>query len=207
MKTIKLRWLGVMLSLLFASSVWASEQARDQVIKVVDRFKQEIVADRDMLATNREELIRRTDSILSPVINFDDFSKKVMGKYYRRASDKQKMAFATATKETLLNTYAKSLLEFDDEEIKVLPLGPQGKSKEVRVNAEFVTETGSVVDIAFYMEEEGAGKWFLSNVVISGVNFGLTFRKQFAQMVQQNRNDLDSAIEAWKNALATNGDS
>jgi phospholipid transport system substrate-binding protein len=38
--------------------------------------------------------------------------------------------------------------------------------------------------------------------VINNINFGLTFRKQFAVMMEQNRNDIESAISAWRASLA-----
>jgi phospholipid transport system substrate-binding protein len=182
---------------------YANEKARETVVNVVDRFNVEIVQDKVFLAKNRGELVKRVDAILTPVINFDDFSKKVMGKYYRRATDEQRKRFAVVTKETLLETYGGSLLEFDSSKIKVLPLGPQA-GREVKVNVEFVTDAGSPIEIDFYMEPDAAsGAWFLSNVVINDINFGLTFRKQFGIMVQSNKNNIDKAIDAWQQSLAS----
>ena len=63
-------------------------------------------------------------------------------------------------------------------------------------------EAGGMLNISFYMEQSKANKWMLSNVVINNINFGLTFRKQFAVMMEQNRNDIDAAISAWRDSLA-----
>ena len=54
---------------------YANEKARETVVNVVDRFNVEIVQDKVFLAKNRGELVKRVDAILTPVINFDDFSK------------------------------------------------------------------------------------------------------------------------------------
>ena len=199
------RWISVVvLSLVFSFPAFANESARTQVVRVVDKFKTDIVADKLLLAKNNAELIARVDRILSPVIDFDDFSKKVMGKYYRRATDAQKMKFAAVTKETLLKTYGGSFLEFNADKVNVLPLGPQS-GREVRVNVEFTTDAGAIIAIVFYMMpgDLDDGAWLLSNVVINDINFGLTFRKQFAIMVQNNQNDIDKAIDAWKSSLVS----
>lgn len=198
------RWISVaVLSLVFSFPAFANESARTQVVQVVDKFKTDIVADKLLLAKNNAELIARVDRILSPVIDFDDFSKKVMGKYYRRATDSQKMKFSAVTKETLLKTYGGSFLEFNADKVNVLPLGPQS-GKEVKVNVEFTTDAGAIIAITFYMMPSDLdGTWLLSNVVINDINFGLTFRKQFAIMVQNNQNDIDKAIDAWQRSLVS----
>lgn len=190
-------------ALLGSSLTWSNvDGARDTVIKVVEAFRTDIVADKAVLSDNPALLEERVDAILTGVVDFDDFSKKVMGKYYRRASPDQRIRFASVTKDTLLKTYGSSLLELDADRINVLPLGPQGRGKETKVDVDFQMESGGMLNISFYMEESKAGNWMLSNVVINNINFGLTFRKQFGVMMQQNKNDIELAISAWRDSLA-----
>lgn len=199
----KLMKVMFLVGALFSSLVWADDEAaRNTVVKFVDQFRTLIVADKAELKNDPALLSSRVDEILTPVVNFDDFSKKVMGKYYRRATPEQRIRFATVTKQTLLKTYGGSLLDLDPNKIKILPLGPQGRSDEVRVDVSFQQDSGKPIDISFYMEDYGNNNWKLSNVVVSNINFGLTFRKQFGVMMQQNRNDIDSAINAWKESLS-----
>ncbi|MBU1296563.1 MAG: ABC transporter substrate-binding protein [Gammaproteobacteria bacterium] len=190
-------------SLLGSSVTWSDvDGARDTVIKVVDAFRTDIVADKAVLSKDPVLLEKRVDNILANVVDFDDFSKKVMGKYYRRASPEQRIRFASVTKDTLLKTYGTSLLELDADRINVLPLGPQGRGKETKVDVDFQMESGGMLNISFFMEESKKGVWMLSNVVINNINFGLTFRKQFGVMMEQNKNDIELAISAWRESLA-----
>lgn len=193
----------VFLSLVSANLAWSNvDGARNTVINVVEAFRTDIVADKAVLAKDPALLEQRVNNILEGVVDFDDFSKKVMGKYYRRASPEQRVRFANVTKDTLLKTYGASLLELDADRINVLPLGPQGRGKETKVDVNFQMEAGGVLNISFYMEQAEQGRWMLSNIVINNINFGLTFRKQFGVMMEQNRNDIESAISAWKESLA-----
>jgi phospholipid transport system substrate-binding protein len=190
-------------ALLGSSLTWSNvEGARDTVVKVVDAFRTNIVADKAVLSKNPALLEERVNAILTNVVDFDDFSKKVMGKYYRRASPEQRTRFASVTKDTLLKTYGSSLLELDADRINVLPLGPQGRGSETKVDVDFQMESGGMLNISFYMEESKTGNWMLSNVVINNINFGLTFRKQFGVMMGQNKNDIELAISAWRESLA-----
>ena len=46
------------------------------------------------------------------------------------------------------------------------------------------------------MENEN-GKWKLINIVINGVNLGLTFRNQFYSLMKTEDNDMDVVIDKW----------
>lgn len=190
----------------FAQFTYANLGPREQVVHVVEQLKTEIVANREALAKDDVALRAKADEILSPLINFDNFAKNVMGKYYRRASKAQRLEFSAVTKETLLKSYATALLEFDEEKVNILPLSPSKKKNKARVNMEFVTDAGSQVDIVFLMKLSKEDVWLLDNVIISGINFGLTFRKQFASMVQKNKNDIDLAIASWAKSLEKKAD-
>lgn len=194
--------LGAFLSQL----AYANLGPREQVVHVVEQLKTEIVANREALSKDKAALRQKADEILSPLINFDNFAKNVMGKYYRRASKDQRIEFSTVTKQTLLNSYATALLEFDEDKVKILPLSPSKKKNKARVNMEFVTDAGSLVDIVFLMKLSKQDEWLLDNVIISGINFGLTFRKQFASMVQKNKNNIDLAIASWAKSLERKAD-
>ncbi|TBR44903.1 ABC transporter substrate-binding protein [Marinomonas agarivorans] len=175
---------------------------KEQVEKIIEQLKVEIVANKDVFEKDKQALIAKADEIFSPVINVKEFSKRVMGKYYRRASTEQRQKFIQITKTTLLNSYATALLSFDENKIKILPLPKQKKKNQARVNMEFTTDAGTVVDIIFYMSLNKEQNWYLSNVIINGINFGLTFRKQFEVIIQRNGNDMDAAIDAWADSLA-----
>ena len=40
------------------------------------------------------------------------------------------------------------------------------------------------------------GEWKLINIIINGVNLGLTFRNQFYSLMKKE-NDLDKVIDKW----------
>ncbi|ADZ91039.1 MlaC/ttg2D family ABC transporter substrate-binding protein [Marinomonas mediterranea] len=188
----------------FVQSVSAApdEGARDAVLAVVDQFKTKIVDQKKVLSKDPQRLYETVSGVLDPVIDFNDFAKKVMGKYYRRSSADQRSRFSSVTKATLINTYGTTLLDFDPSAIEVKPLASNQRGKETKVDVGFKTDDGTAIDIAFYMAQSKSGNWQLSNIIINGINFGLTFRKQFGVMMQKNKNNLDDAISAWESSLA-----
>ena len=45
------------------------------------------------------------------------------------------------------------------------------------------------------------GQWKLINIVINGVNLGLTFRNQFYSLMEKEENNLDVVIERWVTSI------
>ena len=45
------------------------------------------------------------------------------------------------------------------------------------------------------------GQWKLINIVINGVNLGLTFRNQFYSLMEKEGNNLDVVIERWVTSI------
>ena len=43
--------------------------------------------------------------------------------------------------------------------------------------------------------------WKIKNVIVSGVNLGLTYRNQFKQSMLDNENNIDLVINAWGDNL------
>jgi len=91
-------------------------------------------------------------------------------------------------------------MQFSNEEIKVLD--PTRKPRDPRrptVNMEITTASGAVYPLSYTMGKNKAGQWQMKNIIINGINLGLTFRNQFGSAVKdpQYGGDLDKVIDAW----------
>ena len=42
------------------------------------------------------------------------------------------------------------------------------------------------------------GELKIINIIIDGINLGLTFRNQFQGVLKKEKNNLDNAIESWQ---------
>ncbi|MCP4598565.1 MAG: ABC transporter substrate-binding protein [Neptuniibacter sp.] len=151
-----------------------------------------------LLEEQEGQLIAEIDTVLSPVVDFDYISKLVMGKYYRKASKDQRVAFSAVFKTTLLKTYAKALLGFQIKTYAMVP--PKRKSPDKRkqiVTVDVFAADGTKFSIVYYMKKKEEG-WRLVNALLDGINLRLTFKNQFAEMVQKNRGDVGAVIDHWK---------
>ena len=120
-----------------------------------------------------------------------------MGRYYQDANKDQIEKFNRAFKSSLLETYSKTLAEFKDEEILVSSnIKKSLKGNRERVSLQIVTST-KIYPAVYDMYLNKQGQWKLINIIINGVNLGLTFRNQFYSLMEKEGNDLDLVIEKW----------
>ena len=170
----------------FESVQASTEQLLEKLVEVQPIYK-----------NDKAKFFQEVDSSLAPFIDFKGFSRGVMAKYYRRASDQQKARFAGVFRNSLIKTYAKALVEFDNPQVIVKQdKKPQKDPRKARVSLEVYGKDGSVYPVEYslvLMNEQ----WKLRNLVIDGINIGLQFRSQFTAYMQQYKNDIDKVIDSW----------
>jgi phospholipid transport system substrate-binding protein len=54
-----------------------------------------------------------------------------------------------------------------------------------------------VYPVTFQMKKDAQGNWKTQNLIVNGINLGLTFRNQFAAAVDANNGSIDRAIAGW----------
>ena len=144
-------------------------------------------------------------NVLAPAIDFQSFARSVMAVHYKRASEAQRARFAETFQSGLVRTYAKALLEFSDEQIVVLPetKPPRDPAKQI-VKMEVRSSAGKVYPAVYAMRMDDTGAWRIRNIIINGINIGLTYRNQFSSAMKspENGGDLDRVIDSWSESLA-----
>lgn len=158
----------------------------------------EIIQTKNQLFLDDPELFTKEISdAFSPIVDFKRIAKNVMGKYAKNASTNQMIAFSNAFENSLLDTYASTLVEFKDEKINVLaPKEPSKSGTRARVNIEIVTSS-KVYPGRYSMYLDAKGNWKIINIEINGMNLGKIFRNQFYSLMEKNKEDIDLVIEKW----------
>jgi len=154
-----------------------------------------------LFTDNPEEFTKIISNAFRPIVDFERISRNVMGKYYKEANELQRKRFSNAFESSLLNTYAKTLVEFQDEKIVVVPPKNQSKRKDrAKVNIEIITATKKYSGIySMYLNKNS--QWKIVNIYIAGIDLGRTFRNQFYSLMEKNSLDYDRVIVEWETSL------
>lgn len=214
-------WLMVATLLaLWAAPLWAAEPeewaTEPDPHRLVERTTERVLAvieeGRSYAEEDPERFYRAVEDVLGQVVDFEVFARSVMGKYasaqrYRalqtdeeRQQFRQRVErFSDKFRRGLVETYAQGLLTFSGQRIEVVPpRGNEVSNTSARVlQYIYPDEGGSPYNVQYTLRRDSAGLWKLRNVIIEGINFGATYRNQFAAAVESHRNDIDAAIDSW----------
>ncbi len=197
MKTL-LPWMLSLLLLVCAHGhAEATTSAYESVRQSTDALLARLKTLQPVYATNPEKFFTGVDVALAPHVDFVGFSRGVMAKHYRGASEAQRARFERRFRDVLVKTYATVLLEFDNQRVVVQqPTRPQAKPDRAAIVLEVHARSGTVYQIRYQLGLI-EGKWLLRNIIINGINVGLQFRAQFNADMQKYGQDIDQAIENW----------
>jgi phospholipid transport system substrate-binding protein len=194
--------ITVLLSI-FTNTSYAEELNAQQVISTsADKVLAAIRVDNSDTPENIKKLSVTLLELLEPVVDFDSISKAVMGKYKKVVTIDQKERFTPIFKKTLTHLYAKSLIKFNIVKIQVLPSTNKDESKKKdNVSMEVTTDDGKTYSIIYTMRKNKENKWRVRNIVLDGINLGLTYRNQFNSATLSYNGDVDQTIANWSGEM------
>jgi len=193
--------LLITLSVLSVSSM-AAPTAADVVKQTTDELLADLKANKELYKSDPSSFYGALDRILGPVVDLEGISRGVMTvKYSRGASPEQMQRFEQSFKTSLMRFYGNALLEYDNQEIRVLPVGGKQPAGREAVNMEVKDGNGTVYPLSYTMVDLD-GSWRMRNVIINGINIGKLFRDQFAQSMRNHGNDLNKVIDTWAETVS-----
>ena len=152
----------------------------------------------ELFETDREAYEQKIKDIFEPMIDFRRVAASVMGKkYYLLATKEQRAQFVEIFKDSLLDTYAETLAQWGDSTIST-QFQDDFSYKELKtVEVKQTLDTGSSkYPISYKLRKDKEG-WKIINIIINGVNLGLTFRNQFQALAISNNEKIESTIDSW----------
>ncbi|SEK60264.1 MlaC/ttg2D family ABC transporter substrate-binding protein [Halomonas daqiaonensis] len=206
MKILNLRALFAGLCLLLmALPLMAAQpdQNPEQMIRAsIDKLMTRIEGQEEYFADNLDELEAIVDDSLEEVADFRYIGASVMGRYFSNATPQQRSRFVETFRKTLIDTYARGLVTFDYREIRVLDNQQASRYEDqASVAMEVVANDGTVYPVSYSLRLSD-GQWKVVNVIVNGINLGLTFRNQFDQAMRDHNRDYDAVIDGWAPELA-----
>jgi phospholipid transport system substrate-binding protein len=156
-----------------------------------------IVSNQNLYLSDPEQFKAKINTIFEPMVDFRRVGASVMGKkYYIAATKDQRLRFIAVFKTSLLDTYSSTLAQWGDQTIKT-----NFSKKTVFEKTEDVTQSlitsNNIYPITYKVRDDGKGNWLIINIIVNGVNLGLTFRNQFQALALEHNENIDDIIDHW----------
>ena len=164
-----------------------------------------LIEDSSLFETDRALYENKIKEIFEPMIDFRRVAASVMGKkYYLLATKEERAEFVLIFRDSLLDTYAETLAQWGDSTITTeFPKNKDELSKNVEVKQTLDTGT-SKYPISYKLRKNKEG-WKIVNIIINGVNLGLTFRNQFQALAVSHNENISDTLSNWVSDAGTAG--
>tara|TARA_B100000287_G_C20635916_1_gene781651 strand:- start:527 stop:1141 length:615 start_codon:yes stop_codon:yes gene_type:complete len=193
-----LKSLAFFLGIIFFHSNVVSASNPHEFIDAKAQEMVSVIRNNQQLFAEDPELFKdKINFIFEPMVDFRRVGASVMGKkYYLAASKAQRLQFIESFKTSLLDTYSSTLAQWGDQ--KIITIFPESsdfkKTEDVRQN---LVASSNIYPITYKVRKDKNGDWLIINIIVNGVNLGLTFRNQFQALAKEHNENIDEVIKHW----------
>ncbi len=164
-----------------------------------------LTEDSSLFESDRALYENKIKEIFEPMIDFRRVAASVMGKkYYLLATKEERAEFVLIFRDSLLDTYAETLAQWGDSTITTeFPKDKEELSKNIEVKQ--ILDTGTSKYPISYKLRKSKDGWKIVNIIINGVNLGLTFRNQFQALAISHNENISDTLRNWVSDAGTAG--
>lgn len=183
---------------LLMGSLHAQSQTPELIVEQTSAELLEIInKDADRIRNDAEFVDSIVNQIVLPIIDLQSMGKLILGKHWKTASEQQRADFVEQFKLMLIRTYAKSVADFGDAEIVILPNQDQQQGKFYRVKTQVSLSGSAPLNVDYMFRQQKDTQWKAFDLIVDGLSMVKNFRSSFGREITET--SLDALIERIKN--------
>ena len=128
--------------------------------------------------------ISQLSDLISTVFDFEELSKRTMGREWKKMNPAQQEEFVKLFKGLLQGVYADRLLAYSDQKI-IFDKETMLKEGQAEVQSFLQTADGKKIPM-FYRLTDKNGSWKVYDVIIEGVSMVKNYRDQFRDILSKD---------------------
>ena len=189
--------------LILSSSInlWSDENPYNFIDFNAQKMVIILKENKSLFLEDRQLYEQKIKEIFEPMIDFRRVAATVMGKkYYLASSKEQRAKFVVIFKDSLLDTYAETLAQWENQTITtIFPKNMEIETNNLKnIEVQQTLNTGSSkYPISYKLRKNKDNSWSIVNIIVNGVNLGLTFRNQFQALAIKNNGNIEFTLNGW----------
>lgn len=146
-----------------------------------------------------DPMVDRMIDALQPIVDFSSIARSVTGNHRSSVNEAQLGQFTQVFTRSLVSLYLNSFLTLSVSGVEVLdpPAGFDPASGRASVQMRATTAGGEQYALTYSMRTDNEGSWKVRNIIVDGINLGLTYLNQFDGAMNRHGNDVDQVIANW----------
>lgn len=182
----------VVMSLFVAATVSSAAEAIESPSVLLERTSLQVIEilkkDRELLQKEPDRVYKIVDEYILPHLDDVTMAKLALGKNWKKATKKQKIAFVGEFRSLLIRTYSKSLLEFSDQEINFFPVKLAADTHKTSVKAVVIQPGGPSIPMSYRVRIKN-NAWKVYDIKIDGISLVTSYRGTFTQEIRKSGMD------------------
>jgi phospholipid transport system substrate-binding protein len=184
-----------------STNLWSDENPYDFIDSNAQKMVIVLKENKSLFFEDRQLYEQKIKEIFEPMIDFRRVAATVMGKkYYLASSKEQRAEFVVIFKDSLLDIYAETLAQWENQTITtIFPQNMEIQTNNLKnIEVQQTLNTGSSkYPISYKLRKNKDNSWSIVNIIVNGVNLGLTFRNQFQALAIKNNGNIESTLDEW----------
>jgi len=142
------------------------------------------LTDAGFKAKSKDEQVSQLSEVISTIFDFDELSKRTLGREWKKMNDTQQKEFVELFRELLQGVYADRLLAYSDQKV-IFDKENMLKKGRAEVQSYLQTSDGKKIPL-FYRLTDKSGNWKVYDVIIEGVSMVKNYRTQFRDILSKD---------------------
>ena len=179
--------ISVLFLLLAMPALAADKRLPEQIIQETSTHVLTVLNEEYDRMSNDPALIRDlVDKTIVPVVDLNSMGKLILGRYWKLASEEQRVAFVLGFKDMLVRIFGRTLLDYGKARITVLPNQQEQQGKYRTVQTELDIGTGQPpLQVAYVFRNNKQNEWKIFDFSIDGLSLVKNFRTSFSQEIEE----------------------
>jgi len=193
LKVVILASLLIIVFIFISSSLLWAEDPGQIIVKTVDSGLEVL---KDPSLQNVEKISERKQKlweILEPIFNFEEISKRALGRHWKDCTVEERKKFTKIFTEILKNVYLNKSDSYMGE--KIVYLREDLQSSRCKVQTNFITTEEKKIAVDFSMRKFN-DTWKIYDVTIEGVSIVGNYRSQFNSIL--SKSSFDELLQKLK---------
>lgn len=185
--------MSTMVLLSLAGRAVSQENPVQMLKSVTSQVMNELKNNRSTLRRDPDQVFGMVERFILPHVDFIEMARWVVGRNaWKEASAETQRTFVHEFKTMVVRSYARSLLNYTDQEIEFLPLRDSAQKSRIKVSS-IIKDHGREPIRMDYLLVQAGDTWRVYDIVIEGVSLVQGYRSQFAEDITSG--GLDAALE------------
>jgi len=204
---MRARFAAVLPAMIVAFGLSADEMTpREVVEETASGLQAKLQGKQEFYAENLDQLYAVINNILLPNFDVRLAGRMVLGKHWGSATGEQRDRFIDAFYTFLIKTYAKGMLEFDQDGLVIFADQKPASENRAVIMTELQLDDGTRVAVNYSLRKSSKG-WKVYDVRIDGVSYVQNYRSQFnAEISALGIDAVIVRLESETPDAATKGD-